>query len=95
MIDQERYAELRVWGFTVIHDVLDAVTAKAMRDFVVDHAFHIGVEHEHRGTARHLANLVTLDPMFLQAIDHAAVLPYIEEMMGKDLILESLSARVV
>lgn len=33
--------------------------------------------------------------MFLAAIDHAAVLPYIEETVGKDLILGSLNARVV
>ena len=95
MIDPERLAELKVWGFTVIRDVLDAAAAAAMRDFVVEQAFRIGVEHGHRGTARHLANLVTLDPMFLPAIDHPAVLPYVEETMGRHLILGSLSARVV
>ncbi|MCY4142503.1 MAG: phytanoyl-CoA dioxygenase family protein [Gammaproteobacteria bacterium] len=95
MLDQERLAELRVWGFTVIRDVLDGDTAAAMREFVEEHAFRIGVEHTHRGTARHLANLITLDPMFLLVIDHDAVLPYIEQTMGKDLILGSLSARVV
>lgn len=94
-IDPDRFDELKVWGFTVIPDVLDPATAAAMRDFVVEQAFDIGVEHRHRGTARHLANLVTLDPMFLPAIDHPAVLPYIEAMMGLDLILGSLSARVV
>ena len=66
-----------------------------MRDFVVEKAFEIGVEHGHRGTARHLANLVTLDPMFLPTIDHPAILPYIEAMMGPHLILGSLNARVV
>ncbi len=95
MLDQERLAELRIWGFTVIQNVLDESTAEAMRKFVEEHAFRIGVEHRHRGTARHLANLITLDPLFLPVIDHDAVLPYIEETMGKDLILGSLSARVV
>lgn len=95
MVDPERLAELKVWGFTVLEDVLDARHAAAMRDFVEAEAFRIGVEHRHRGTARHLANLVALDPMFLPAIDHEAVLPYIEEVMGSDLILGSLSARVV
>jgi hypothetical protein len=94
-VDRRRLDELRVWGFTVIHDVLDAATAAAMRSFVVEHAFTIGVEHRHRGTARHLANLVALDPMFLPTIDHAAVLPYVEAVMGSELILGSLSARVV
>lgn len=95
MIDDDRCAELRVWGFTIIEDVLDPVTVATMRDFVVEQAFSIGVEHRHRGTARHLANLVTLDPMFLPTIDHPAVLPYIEAFMGPRLILGSLSARVV
>lgn len=48
MIDPERFTELKVWGFTVIHDVLEASTAAAMRDFVVEQAFEIGVEHHHR-----------------------------------------------
>ena len=87
--------QIRVWGFTVIEDVLDADTVSNMREFVEEHAFSIGVEHLHRGTARHLANLVTLDPMFLQTIDHVNVLPYIEAIMGKSLILGSLNARVV
>ena len=95
MIDPDRLAELRVWGFTIVEDVLDKETAAKMRAFVEDQAFEIGVEHRHRGTARHLANLVTLDPMFLPTIDHPAVLPYIEESMGRNIILGSLSARVV
>lgn len=95
MIDPARLTELRVLGFTVIEDVLDSTQALAMREFVVEKAFSIGVEHRHRGTARHLANLVTLDPMFLPTIDHGAILPYIETIMGKNVILGSLSARVV
>ncbi len=94
-IDARRLDELRVWGFTVIPDVLDADVAAAMRDFVFEHAFTIGVEHRYRGSARHLANLVALHPMFLQAIDHPAVLPYVEAVMGTELILGSLSARIV
>lgn len=95
MTNPQRLAELSIWGFTVIRDVLKPDTVTAMRNFVEEHAFRIGVEHGFRGTARHLANLVTLDPMFLSVIDHEAVLPYIEEMMGRDLILGSLNARCV
>ena len=95
MTNPQRLAELSIWGFTVIRDVLKPDTVSSMRNFVEEHAFRIGVEHGFRGTARHLANLVTLDPMFLSVIDHEAVLPYIEEMMGRDLILGSLNARCV
>lgn len=95
MIVPERLAELETWGFTVIRDVLKPDTVTTMRDFVEEQAYRIGVEHGFRGTARHLANLITLDPMFLPVIDHKAVLPYIEEMMGRDLILGSLNARCI
>ena len=95
MTNPQRLAELSIWGFTVIRDVLKPDTVTVMRNFVEESAFRIGVEHGFRGTARHLANLVTLDPMFLSVIDHEAVLPYIEEMMGRDLILGSLNARCV
>lgn len=95
MIDPDRLTELRVLGYTVIEDVLDQTDSQEMRDFVTQQAISIGVEHRHRGTARHLANLVTLDPMFLRVIDHAAILPYIEALMGKNIILGSLSARLV
>ena len=95
MINSDRLAELKVWGFTVIPDVLEVSVAAKLRAFVEEQAFQIGVEHRHRGTARHLANLVTLDPMFLPTIDHPAILPYIETLMGPNLILASLNARVV
>ena len=95
MIDSKRLTELQVLGYTIIENVIDESEAHMMRDFVVENAFSIGVEHRHRGTARHLANLVTLDPMFLSVINHDAVLPYIEAIMGENLILGSLSARVV
>lgn len=95
MLDQKRINELKVWGFTVVHGVLDKATVQGMRDFVLAQSVKIGVESGHRGTARHLANLVALDPMFLPVIDHHAVLPYIEAIMGHFLILGSLNARVV
>ena len=62
MINSDRLAELKVWGFTVINDVLEDSEAARLRAFVEEQAFQIGVEHRHRGTARHLANLVALDP---------------------------------
>ena len=95
VIDPQRLAELKVWGFTVIEDVLAPDAVAPMRELVEEQAFTIGVEHGYRGTARHLANLVALDAMFLPVIDHPMILPYIEAVMGKQLILGSLNARVV
>ena len=90
---EQKVTELRVYGFTIVEDVLDPAEVVGMRDFVVASEEAIGVESTHRGSARDLANLVGLSPMFYPLIDHPKVLPYIEAIMGRDLILGSLNAR--
>ena len=87
--------ELKVFGFTVLEDVLHADTLAKVHDFVIATEPEIGVDHRHLGTARHLANLPTLNPMFFPLIDHPRVLPVIEGAMGNEIILGSLNARVV
>jgi ectoine hydroxylase-related dioxygenase (phytanoyl-CoA dioxygenase family) len=87
--------ELKVYGYTIVEEVLTLQEVKAMREFVVDQEDRIGVVTHHRGIARHLANLINLDPMFFSVIDHPGVLPLIEAIMGEHLILGSLNARVV
>ncbi len=87
--------ELRFFGFTVLEDVLPADTVRALHDFVMATEPDIGVDTLYRGRARHLANLVTLDPMFFPLIDHPRVLSVIEGTMGSEIILGSLNARVV
>ena len=92
---EQKLTELKVFGFTIIEDVVSTDEIHKLRDFVVATEKEIGVETLHRGVARHLANLVNLDPMFFTLIDHHKVLPYIEAIMGKDLILGSLNARII
>lgn len=92
---EQKVTELRVYGFTVIEDVLAAEEVLELRELVVELAARLGVESQHRGRARHLANLVGLSPAFFKLIDHPAVLPLVEAIMGKDLILGSLNARIV
>ena len=92
---QQQLTELRVYGFTVVEQVLDARTVAALREFVLEEEAAIGVESSHRGSARHLANLIGLSPLFFPLIDHPQVLPLIEGIMGRDLILGSLNARIV
>ena len=87
--------ELRVYGYTLLDNVLDGETVERMRDTLQQAAAELGVESTHRGTARHLANLVTIDPVFFECIDHPRVLPLVEDLMGNELILGSLSARLV
>ncbi|HIG43104.1 MAG: phytanoyl-CoA dioxygenase family protein [bacterium] len=92
---EQKLHELQIFGFTIIENVLPGNQLKQIREFVVKTEERIGVETRHRGVARHLANLVNLDPMFFNVIDHNKVLPYIEAIMGHDLILGSLNARIV
>ena len=92
---EQKVTELRVFGFTIIEEVLDPGQITRMRDTVISSEEKIGVDSSHRGSARHLANLIGLSPIFFDLIDHPEVLPYIEAIMGEDLILGSLNARVV
>ena len=92
---EQQLNELRIYGFCVVPDVLDQATVQTMRETLIDAAARLGVESTHRGSARHLANLVTINPVYFQTIDHARVLPLVEAIMGRELILGSLSARIV
>ena len=92
---QQKVTELRVFGVTLVEGVLEAAQVAEMREIVLAEEARIGVESSHRGSARHLANLVGLSPAFFPLIDHPKVLPLIEAIMGTDLILGSLNARVV
>jgi hypothetical protein len=92
---EQKVMELKVYGFTVVDEVLDAGEVAELENFVVAREAAIGVESSHRGSARHLANLVGLSPLFFPLIDHPGVLPFVEAIMGRNLILGSLNARVL
>lgn len=92
---EQKVLELKVYGFTIVEGVLSAEEVEEMRAFLEQAEKEIGVEMLHRGTAGHIANIVTLDPIFFKCVDHPKVLPYIEAIMGKDIILGSLNSRIV
>ena len=92
---EQKVTELKLYGYTVVDEVLSPSEVDEMREFVINMEERIGVESQHRGSARHLANLINLDPMFFKVIDHEKVLPLIEAIMGEFLILGSLNARIV
>lgn len=91
----QKIMELRVYGYTVIPKVLSDGEVQELRDILTELRESIGTETQHRGTASHVANLVTFSEKFFKCIDHPKVLPYLEETMGKDLILGSLNSRIV
>ena len=96
MTDREQaLAELDIYGFTVVPDVLDAGRVAAMKEALVRCEREAGTDHRHRGAARHVANLPTLDPVFFSCLDHPKVLPLLVHYLGDTLILGSLNARIV
>ena len=96
MTDHEQaLAELDIYGFTVVHDVLDAGQVTAMKAALIRCEREVGTDHRHRGTARHVANLPTLDPVFFACLDHPRILPLLIHYLGDTLILGSLNARIV
>jgi len=91
----QKLMELKVYGFTIIENVLTSNEAKELQQALISIEDKYGTESQHRGTASHVANLVTYDSKFFKCIDHPKVLPYLEAVMGKNLILGSLNSRIV
>lgn len=91
----QAFFELDVYGFTLVKNVLSADTVAAMRDTLIEWEAKVGHEQRFLGEASHVTNLPTLDPIFHQTIDHPQVLPIVEQVLGKAIILGSLNARIV
>ena len=90
-------AEIETFGFTLLPDVLTANQAGALREALIRVAEENGeAGYENRGgTSLLVRNLPTLDPVFLQIVDHPVVLPILERVLDKSLVLGSLSSRIV
>lgn len=87
--------EIDVYGFTILERVLSEEESVEMREALIRCEKEVGTEHTHRGSASHVANLPTLDPVFFKTLDHPRVLPILEHYLGETLILGSLNSRIV
>lgn len=92
---QQSFWEMDVYGFTLLEDVLSPAEVQALRASLDMWAEKVGDEQRFLGRAGHVSNLPTLDPLFHPLIDHAHTLPIIEYVLGKQIILGSLNARIV
>ena len=92
---QQAFWEMDVYGFTLLEEVLSPADVEAMRGSLAALAEKIGDEQRFLGQAGHVSNLPTLDPLFHPLIDHPRTLPVIEHVLGKQIILGSLNARIV
>src|SRR3954468_13184721 len=87
--------EIETYGFTVIPGVLAADEVADLRARNAALEARVGEDHRFAGSARHLSNLVAADPAYLRLIDHPAVLPVVEALVGPELILGSLNSRIL
>lgn len=87
--------EMEFYGFTLIEDVLSAEEVQDLKAALIEQERLSGHEQGFLGTASHVANLPALDPVFFPIVDHPKVLPVVEGVMGKEIILGSLNARIV
>ncbi len=92
---EQALREIEIYGFTVVEKVLAADEVAAMKEALIRCEREVGTDHTHRGTARHVSNLPTLDPVFFKAIDHPQILLLLEPFPGASLILGSLNSRIV
>ena len=92
---EQQILEIELFGFTIIPEVLTAAEAAHLREVMKRLEREQGTDSKHRGTARHVSNLTTLDRAFHPLIDHAKVLPVLEHFLGQGLILGSLNSRIV
>jgi len=94
-VDQARF-ELEVFGFAVLPAVVSATTVAALGEALDAADAAVGTDYTYDGAyARHVANLPARDDAFLELVDHPAVLPVVEAVLGPDLVLGSMNARIV
>ena len=92
---QQHLFEIDTYGFTLVEKVLNPDEVADIRRVNVRLLERFGEDLVFEGRAGHITNLPPLDPIFLPCIDHPRVLPILESVMDKDLILASLNSRVV
>jgi hypothetical protein len=88
--------ELEVFGFTVLPSVLTQVEAARFADLLDAADQEVGSEYVHDGAfSRHVANMPARADEFLSLVDNPIVLEVVESVLGSDIVLGSMNARIV
>lgn len=88
--------ELDLFGFTVIPEVLTPSQVTRFSDMLDAADERIGVEYAYENAFARLVPCVpALDDDALELIDHPAVLPVLETVLGHDIVLGSMNSRIV
>jgi ectoine hydroxylase-related dioxygenase (phytanoyl-CoA dioxygenase family) len=92
---QERF-EFDTYGFVVLPEVLDGQTAARLAERLSELDRLHGTDYVYDGAhARHVKSVFEHDDELLGLIDHPRVLALVEEILGPEVILGSLNARIV
>jgi ectoine hydroxylase-related dioxygenase (phytanoyl-CoA dioxygenase family) len=95
-MDSQRAFEVETYGFTVLESVIDGAHARELADAVSVADARIGTDYVHQEAyARHVMNVLACDERFLALVDHPQVLDAVESLLGPEVILGSLNARIL
>ena len=88
--------EFDTYGFTVLERVLAGSDARELADAVSVADDQIGTDYVHEAAyARHVMNLLACDERFVALVDNPVVLGAVETILGPEVILGSMNARIV
>jgi ectoine hydroxylase-related dioxygenase (phytanoyl-CoA dioxygenase family) len=88
--------EMEVFGFTVLDPLLTEPEVSRLTELVDAADTSDGTDYVYDGAfARHVANLPAQDDRFLALVDYPSVLALVESILGTDIVLGSMNARIV
>ena len=94
-LDQALF-ELDLFGFTVLPSVLGEQEVGKLASLLDEADAAIGVDYVYDGAYARLVPCVpAIANDFLPLIDHPAVLPILEAVLGEDIVLGSMNARIL
>ncbi|MAA68945.1 MAG: hypothetical protein CL915_09345 [Deltaproteobacteria bacterium] len=91
---EQALLEMEVYGFTLLEEVLNPEEVSHLKECLIRCYERTGHEQSFMGTAGHVSNLPAQDHAFFFLLDHPKTLPILEAILGKNLILGSLNARI-
>jgi hypothetical protein len=88
--------EFDLYGLTVLEGVISEDHAGRLAASLAEADRVAGTDYTHQQAyARHVKSVFVHDPTFLDLIDNEAVLGLAEDLLGRDIILGSMNARIV
>lgn len=88
--------DLDLYGFTVLPAVLDQSLAAELATKLDEADANVGIDYSYDDAFARLVPCVpALDDAFMALVDHSAVIPVLEAVLGEDIVLGSMNSRIV